>query len=129
MSILSSTRTGKVSTEITHENLLDRDYELKSDESSVNTIIYTKNSDFLSTVCYSVSDSIFYTIIKIPANNIFRGRTVRVEVKSLKHLEDIINYKKKFDRIVYSTNNNDYCENYTKYYNELYNHAKLIINY
>lgn len=132
MSILSSTRTGKISTEITHENLIDNNYKIQSEECSVNTVIYTKNSDFLSTVCYSVSDSIFYTIMKIPANNLFRGKTVRVEIKSLKHLEDIIEYKKKYDRIVYSTNDNDYndyCENYTKYYNELYNHARLIINY
>lgn len=130
MSILSSTRTGKVSTEITHENLIDRNYELKFEESSNKIRLYTKDSDFLSTICYSVSDNIFYVIIKIPAKNIFNGKTVKVEVKSFKHLEDIIDYKKKFDRIVYSyfSIGNDYCD-YIKYYNELYNQAKLIINY
>lgn len=130
MSILSSTRTGKVSTEITHENLIYRNYKLKFDESSAKIRLYTKDSDFLSSICYSVSDNIFYTIMEIPANNIFKGKTVKVEVKSFKHLEDIINYKRKFDRIVYSyfSTGNDYCD-YIKYYNELYNQARLIINY
>jgi hypothetical protein len=68
--------------------------------------------------------------MKIPSNNIFNGKTVKVEVKSFKHLEDIIDYKKKYDRIVYSyfAIGNDYCD-YIKYYNELYNQARLIINY
>jgi hypothetical protein len=128
MSILSSTRTGKVSTEITHENLIDRNYELRFDDYTGR--IYTKDSDFLSTVCYSVDDNIFYIVMKIPENNIFNGKTVKVEVKSFKHLEDIIDYKKKFDRIVYSyfsTGNG--LSDYIKYYNELYNQARLIINY
>ncbi len=130
MSILSSTRTGKVSTEITHENLIDRNYELKFDESSGNIRIYTKDSDFLSTVCYSVNDNIFYVIMKIPANNIFNGKTVKVEIKSFKHLEYIIDYKKKYDRIVYSyfSRGNDLSD-FIKYYNELYNQARIIINY
>lgn len=130
MSILSSTRTGKVSTEITHENLIDRNYELKFDESSGNIRIYTKDSDFLSTVCYSVDDNIFYIVMKIPENNIFNGKTVKVEIKSFKHLEYIIDYKKKYDRIVYSyfSRGNDLSD-LIKYYNELYNQSRLIINY
>ena len=130
MSILSSTKTGKISTEITHENLIDRNYELKIDESSAKIRIYTKDSDFLSTVCYSVDDNIFYVIMKIPANNIFNGKTVKVEVKSFKHLEYIIDYRRKFDRIVYSyfSIGNGYFD-FIKYYNELYNQARLIINY